>query len=91
MDFVGMGTGYSRGQYTVNLPRWARDLRHRAGSEIVGLCACHTAAGAEGRVERLPLSWAEAVPPIIVQAESSPAWLGVTELLTLPPEVLSTS
>lgn len=36
-----------------------------------------------GSSEKLPLAWAEAAPGIIVQAESSHAWVGVTELLNL--------
>ena len=45
----------------------------------------------DGSLEKLPLAWAESVPPIIaqanragvVQAAPSEAWVGVTELLNL--------
>jgi len=37
----------------------------------------------DGRVEKLPMTWGEALSPIIVQAEGVGAWAGVTELLNL--------
>ena len=37
----------------------------------------------DGRPEKLPLAWAEALPPIIAQANHAEPWAGVTELLNL--------